>query len=74
MKLEHAIRVLAGTLVLTSISLAHWVNEWWLLLAAFVGLNLIQSAFTRFCPAENILRKIGVGKDSVTCCGTTSGS
>jgi len=59
MTLENAIRVLAGTLVLTS--LAHWVNEWWLLLAAFVGLNLIQSAFTGFCPAEIILKRLGVG-------------
>jgi hypothetical protein len=67
MTTENGIRVLAGTLVLTSISLAHWVNEWWLLLAAFVGLNLIQSAFTRFCPAEIVLRKMGVGRGS--CCG-----
>jgi len=61
MKLENAIRVLAGTLVLTSLALAHWVNPWWLLLAAFVGLNLIQSAFTGFCPAEIILKRFGVG-------------
>jgi len=61
MTLENAIRVLAGTLVLTSVALAHWVNQWWLLLAAFVGLNLIQSAFTGFCPAEIILKKLGVG-------------
>lgn len=68
MKVENAIRILAGTLVLTSISLAHWVNEGWLLLAAFVGLNLIQSAFTGFCPAEIILRKLGVGKGGASCC------
>lgn len=61
MTLENAIRVLAGTLVLTSLALAHWVDQWWLLLAAFVGLNLIQSAFTGFCPAEIILKKLGVG-------------
>jgi hypothetical protein len=61
MTLENAIRVLAGTLVLTSLALAHWVNPWWLLLAAFVGLNLIQSAFTGFCPAEIILKRFGVG-------------
>ena len=68
MKMENAIRILAGTMVLTSLALAHWVNHWWLLLAAFVGVNLIQSAFTGFCPAENILRKLGVGKDGPTCC------
>jgi hypothetical protein len=69
MTLENAIRVLAGTLVLTSLALAHWVNEWWLLLATFVGLNLIQSAFTGFCPAEIILKKLGVGG---ACCSTVS--
>ncbi len=68
MKMENAIRILAGTMVLISISLAHWVSEWWLLLAAFVGLNLIQSSFTGFCPAENIVRKLGVGKEGASCC------
>ena len=65
MTLENAIRILAGTLVLTSLALAHWVNEWWLLLAVFVGVNLIQSALTGFCPAEIILKRLGVGR---TCC------
>ena len=62
MKIEHAIRVLAGTMVLISVSLGYFVNQKWLLLAVFVGVNLIQSAFTGFCPAEIILRKLGVGK------------
>ncbi len=62
LKMESAIRILAGTLVLTSIALAHWVNPWWLLLAVFVGANLIQSAFTGFCPAESILARLGVGR------------
>lgn len=68
MKMEHAVRILAGTMVLISISLAHWVSPWWLLLAAFVGLNLIQSAFTGFCPAEMIFRKMGIGKAGTSCC------
>jgi hypothetical protein len=68
MKIENAIRILAGTMVLISISLAHWVDARWLLLAAFVGVNLIQSAFTGFCPAENIFRKLGVGKGGSSCC------
>jgi hypothetical protein len=68
MKMENAIRILAGTFVLISISLAHWVSEWWLLLAVFVGMNLIQSAFTGLCPAENVLRKFGVGKEGGKCC------
>jgi hypothetical protein len=69
MTVENAIRILAGTLVLISLALAHWVSEWWLLLGAFVGFNLIQSAFTGFCPAEIILRKLGVGRTSRNCCG-----
>jgi len=67
MKMENAIRILAGTMVLSSILLAHWVSEWWLLLAAFVGVNLIQSALTGFCPAEMIFRKIGIGRDGASC-------
>ncbi len=61
MNLESAIRILAGTLVLASVVLSRLVSPWWLLLAAFVGLNLIQSALTGFCPAELILKKLGVG-------------
>jgi hypothetical protein len=69
MKIEKAIRLLAGSLVLTSLALAHWVNPWWLLLAAFVGVNLIQSVFTGFCPAEMLLKKAGLGKGDAPCCG-----
>lgn len=61
MKTENIIRVLAGTLVLTGLGLAHFINPIWLLLPTFVGLNLVQSAFTGFCPAEIILKKLGVG-------------
>jgi hypothetical protein len=68
MTLENAIRVLAGTMVLTSLALAHWVDPRWMLLAAFVGVNLFQSAFTGFCPAEIVLKKLGVGKGG-SCCG-----
>jgi hypothetical protein len=63
-KLEGAIRILAGTLILISIALAHWVSSLWLLLTAFVGLNLVQSAFTGFCPAEMIFRRLGVGRST----------
>jgi hypothetical protein len=58
---EQAIRILAGLMVLTSLGLAHFLEQpWWLLLAAFVALNLIQSAFTGFCPPEWLLRKLGM--------------
>ncbi|MFH0795112.1 MAG: DUF2892 domain-containing protein [bacterium] len=63
MKREHVIRIFAGTFVLTSLALAQWVNRWWLLLAVFVGLNLVQSALTKWCLLEQILRKLSVGKD-----------
>lgn len=65
MKLENVIRVLAGTLTLTGLALAHYVNPNWIWLSVFVGFNLLQSAFTGFCPAETILKKLGVGG---SCC------
>ena len=69
MRLESIIRMLAGTLVLSSLALATWVNPRWLWLSAFVGANLLQSAFTGFCPAEIVLRRLGVGKGGDKCCG-----
>jgi hypothetical protein len=69
MKLEMRIRVLAGTMILASLALAHWVSPWWLLLTAFVGVNLIQSAFTGFCPAEKILARIFPDSTGGCCCG-----
>ncbi len=53
------VRVLAGTMVLVSVPLVLFVSQWWLLLTAFVGINLIQSAFTGFCPPEILLRRKG---------------
>jgi hypothetical protein len=64
MTLENAVRIMAGTMVLISLALAHWVDLRWLWLAVFVGVNLIQSAFTGFCPATIILKKLGVGQAS----------
>lgn len=60
MAVENMIRILAGALVLIAVLLAVMVSPYWLFLAAFVGLNLIQSAFTGFCPAEMILKKVFV--------------
>ena len=61
MKLENVIRALAGTFILGSLALAHYLSPNWLWFTAFVGANLLQSAFTGFCPAETILEKLGVG-------------
>ena len=66
MKIESLIRVLAGSMVLLSVALAHFVSPWWLLLTCFVGLNLIQSAFPGFCPPSLLLRRLGwLGDDGV---------
>ena len=57
MNMESAIRLIAGTFILLSLALAHWVSPLWLLFTAFVGANLIQSVFTRWCLMETILSK-----------------
>ncbi|MEX2584840.1 MAG: DUF2892 domain-containing protein [Balneolaceae bacterium] len=58
--MERAIRALAGTMVTLSVILAHLMNPYWLLLALFVGLNLLQSSVTRWCLAERILYRMGI--------------
>jgi hypothetical protein len=63
MTTERGVRLLAGSLVALSLLLGQFISPVWHLLAAFVALNLMQSAFTGFCPAEKILR----------CLGTTDG-
>jgi hypothetical protein len=68
MKLENVIRAMAGTMVLGSLALAHYVHPNWIWLTVFVGFNLLQSAFTGFCPAETLFKKLGVGKGE-KCCG-----
>lgn len=57
---EKIVRAVAGALVLISTMLAFYVNIHWLWLAVFVGFNLLQSSFTKFCPLEKILDKLGV--------------
>ena len=60
MTIQNGVRIIAGAMVLASVGLTVWVSQWWLILAVFVGLNLIQSAFTGFCPAEIILGRCGL--------------
>jgi hypothetical protein len=60
MSIERAVLALAGLLVLTSLVLAWLVSPWWMLLAAFVGANLFQTAFTGFCPAAKIFAALGL--------------
>ena len=52
------IRRFAGTFVLLSLALGSWVSPWWFLFTGFVGVNLIQSTFTGFCPLEKVLGRI----------------
>ncbi|MGE4072249.1 MAG: DUF2892 domain-containing protein [Lysobacterales bacterium] len=60
MNIDRIVLAFAGSVVLLSVALAHWFSPWWLLLTAFVGLNLLQSAFTGFCPLAIMLRKSGL--------------
>ena len=60
MKINDALRAIAGTLVLASVALGHWVHPGWYLFTAFVGANLLQSAFTGWCPMITILKKLGL--------------
>jgi hypothetical protein len=59
MTVERAVRLLAGGMVLVSLALAHWFSPYWLWLTVFVGLNLLQSAFTNWCPAMSIFKWMG---------------
>jgi hypothetical protein len=56
------IRAVAGTFVLGSLALGYWVSPYWFLFTAFVGLNLLQSSFTKWCLMEDILKKARIGE------------
>ena len=60
MTVNEYLRAIAGSFVLASLALGHFVSPYFYLFTAFVGLNLLQSAFTRWCPMMSILRAIGV--------------
>jgi hypothetical protein len=62
MSIERWIRFIAGSFILISLALAHWVNPNWLWFTAFVGANLFQSSLTRWCLMEDILIKLGATK------------
>lgn len=59
MTLHRCLRLIAGTFVLLSVALGYWVHPGFFLFTGFVGLNLVQSAFTDWCPMMTILRKAG---------------
>lgn len=58
MTIDNMIRAFAGTFILASLALAHYHSPNWLWFTAFVGANLLQSSFTKFCPLEMVLKKI----------------
>jgi hypothetical protein len=60
MTIERALRLMAGTFVLLSVGLGYWVSPYWFVFTAFVGLNLLQSGFTNWCPAMWIFKKLGL--------------
>ena len=60
MNLDRAVLAFAGFVVLLGLGLAWLFSPWWLLLSAFAGLNMMQAAFTGFCPAAMIFRRLGL--------------
>lgn len=60
MYVERIVRIVAGSFIIISLLLAHFHHQNWLWFTGFVGLNLLQSGFTQFCPLFTILEKMGV--------------
>ncbi len=60
MNVDRGVFLFAGCVVLLGIALSLLVHPWWILLAAFAGLNMIQSAFTGFCPAAIMMKRLGL--------------
>ncbi len=60
MTIDRSVLLFAGVMVLLSVALTLWVSQWFLLFTVFIGLNLIQSSFTGFCPAAMVFRALGV--------------
>jgi hypothetical protein len=60
MSVERVVFAFAGIMILVSLALAYFVSPYWLALAAIIGVNLSQSAFTGFCPMAYVLKKVGL--------------
>jgi DUF2892 family protein len=67
MTINDAIKAIAGTFIIISILLSHYVSEYWLFFTTFVGINLFQSSFTKWCLMEKILVKAGVKSSGDSC-------
>ena len=59
MSLDRVMFVFAGSMILLSVLLSFTVHQWWIVLAVFAGLNMIQAAFTGFCPAAMLFKRLG---------------
>lgn len=59
MTIDRFLRMIASTFVLFSLAMGHWVNPYWYLFTAFIGMNLLQSAFTNWCPMMSLLKLMG---------------
>ena len=64
MTINEGLRLVAGTFILLSVGLGYYVNEYWFLFTAFIGLNLLQSAFTQWCPMMWALKQLGFKQES----------
>lgn len=60
MNVDRIVHIFAGTMIMISLALGHWVSPWWLLLTLFVGVNLFQSGITNWCLMSRILARLGV--------------
>lgn len=60
MTIERTLRIIAGVMVLLSVALTYFLSPWWLLFTAFIGLNLLQSGFTNWCPMISLLKALGL--------------
>ncbi len=60
MNLDRSISLFAGCMILLSVALTTWVSPYFVWLTVFIGLNLIQSSFTGFCPAASVMRRLGI--------------
>ena len=60
MSIERAVEVFVGIMLLVSVALTYFVHPWFVWMTVFVGVNVIQQAFTDFCPAAIVMRKLGL--------------
>ena len=70
MTVDRAVLAFAGSIILLSLALGWFVHPAWFLLTAFAGANMLQSAFTGFCPAAAIFHKLGLQPGAAFACGT----